>query len=228
MNTGFFCTYIFCGRYGLYTYTHQKARRGPVTHMMSFHRFISSRTAHLIETEDKLNEKRIAYAIRERKQMLIAGAIFLIIATAAILHTRRVLKAQVPTNMPANSSWLLTGHDHDSNAKLGLWFACWQSTTTAADHCRITDERGGVQYDGDMLPLAADSRVVETSQLQFASLDPEKLWVQGAGDGVPVPVLPLANGTLLVPVSDRAGLQMRLARGEWQDGLQSAPAAAAR
>ena len=39
---------------------------------------------------------------------------------------------------------------------------------------------------------------------------------------LPVPVLQLANGTQLVPISDRDGLQKRLARGEWDAGLQPA------
>jgi hypothetical protein len=194
--------------------------------MMSFHRF--NRSAHQIAKEDKRNEKRIALAIRERKQLLLAAAVFVLVIAAAGLHTHRVLAAHIPDDMPANSSWILTGHDRDNNDKLGLWIGCWKSTAAAVDHCRIADERGTLQYDGDMLPLAIHPAVVEDKDLEFAKLDPENLWVRGVNYDMPVPVLPLADGTQLVPVSDREGLRKRLDDGNWLDGLQPALPAAAR
>jgi hypothetical protein len=183
--------------------------------MISFHRSSTRRRAQRIAGE--ANRKVSAH--RSRKQIIIAVIIFAIIATVAGFHAHRVLAAQIPDDMPSNSTWVLTGHDRNSNAKLGLWFACWKSTTVRADHCRITNETGTVQYDGDMLPLAVN-RPLDDADLQFAKIDPEKIWVRGVNDGAPVPVLALADGTQLVPVSDREGLEKRFADGDWVDGLE--------
>jgi len=195
--------------------------------MISVHRISTTRTAYHIEQEAKLNEKRVASARSARKFLAIAAVVFAAVIGAASLHAHRVLAAHVPNNMPENSKWILTGRSRTNYDKLGLWFACWQSTAIKADHCRITDESGNVHFDGDMLPLSGRS-VVADKDLQFAELDPERLWVRGASSDMPVPVLPLANGTQLVPVADRPGLQKRLASGQWSEGLRPALPAEAR
>jgi hypothetical protein len=196
--------------------------------MMSSYRFNSSRSAQQIEKEAERKEKRIALASRERKQLFLAAAVFVIIVAAASFHAHRVLAARTPADMPINSTWILTGHNRDNNDKLGLWIGCWKKTAAPVDHCRIADERGALQYDGDMLPLAIHPAVVEDKDLNFAKLDPEDLWVRGVNYDLPVPVLPLADGTQLVPISDREGLRRRLDDGDWLDGLEPAPLAAAR
>lgn len=166
-------------------------------------------------------ERRIK-AKRARRQAVIVTALAAIVVIAASFHTRHILAAHTPNDMPVNSRWILTGHTRDTNEKLGLWIGCWKNTTATVDHCRIADERGTVQYDGDMLPLAIHPAVVEDKDLQFAKIDPEHLWIRGVHDDLPVPVLPLADGTQLVPVSDREGLQRRLVAGEWLDGMEPA------
>ena len=168
-------------------------------------------------------EMKKARAAHARKRALLSIAVFAVIVGAASWHAHRVLAAHTPNDMPANSRWILTGRDRVSNDKMGLWVACWKSTIKEADHCRITDEKGTSQFDGDMLPLAAKQGAVPDKELQLAAkIDPGRIWVRGVNYDLPVPVIPLANGTQLVPVADRAGLEKRLADDAWDEGLQPA------
>ena len=163
---------------------------------------------------------KISLSSREaRRFALITIAIAAVIIAVASSRAHFKLAAHTPGDMPANARWLFTGRDAETNAKVGLWVACWLSPTQMADHCRITDQSGGAQFDGDMLPLNAAQPVVADKDLQIAAIDPSTLWVRGMHGDLPVPMLLLNNGTHLVPVADREGLQKRMARGDWQTGL---------
>jgi len=162
-----------------------------------------------------------AEAGRSRRRILIAGLAVACVIGIASLRAHYVLAAHTPNDMHANSRWIFTGRDSVSNNKLGLWIACWKSTIKEVDHCRITNEKGATQFDSDMLPLSPRQGAVADRNLQLAAkIDPAKLWVRGASYDRPVPVLPLANGTQLVPIADREGLQKRLAHGKWNESLQ--------
>jgi len=156
-----------------------------------------------------------------RRFGMIALAIAVVLIGAASLRSHFVLLAKAPGDMPANAQWLLTGRDANTNMKLGLWVACWTTPTKTADHCRITDQDGAAQFDGDMLPLKAGAPVVEDKDLHIATIDPSTLWVSGVDSKQPVPLLALTNGVQLVPVWAREGLQKRMATGEWKSGSQT-------
>jgi len=168
-------------------------------------------------------DERKLRAAQARKHAIVIITFAAFVILAASLHAHRVLAAHAPNDMPASSRWILTGRDAHSYDKRGLWIACWKSTIKEVDHCRITDEKGNAEFDGDMLPLTANQDAVPDKNLKLvAKIDPGKIWVRGVNYDLPVPVLQLANGTQLVPISDRDGLQKRLARGEWDAGLQPA------
>jgi hypothetical protein len=166
-------------------------------------------------------ERKLSLDSRQARRFgvvgILIGAIVIGLATS-----RAYFKPPMrpPVDMPDASHWLLTGHDVDNNAKLGLWAACWLNQTQTADHCRITNQNGLAQYDGDMLPLNAHQPVVAAKDLRLAPIDPKTLWIRGVHGDIPVPILTLANGTKLVPVTDREGLQNRIARGDWRSGLR--------
>ena len=124
-----------------------------------------------------------------RRFGMIALAIAVVLIGAASLRSHFVLLAKAPGDMPANAQWLLTGRDANTNMKLGLWVACWTTPTKTADHCRITDQDGAAQFDGDMLPLKAGAPVVEDKDLHIATIDPSTLWVSGVDSKQPVPLL---------------------------------------
>jgi len=184
-----------------------------------FDKRIARRRAALDALTTEERKARAAQA-RKRAALMIVVAAFVILA--ASLRAHHVLAAHTPNDMPANSRWILTGRDTHSYDKRGLWIACWKSTIKEVDHCRITDEKGVAEFDGDMLPLAANQTVIADRDMHLGKIIPGRIWVRGVNYDLPVPVLPLVNGVQLVPVSDRDGLQKRLARGEWDDGLQPA------
>jgi hypothetical protein len=155
-----------------------------------------------------------------RRFALVSIAIAAVVIALAASRSHYRPAAHPPNDMPADSRWLLTGRTPDTNAKVGLWAACWVSPTRSADHCRITDQTGSTQYDGDMLPLNAHQPVVADNDLRITAIDPATLWMRGVHSDLPVPMLLLADGTRLVPVSDLEGLQNRMARGDWQSGLR--------
>ena len=157
---------------------------------------------------------------QSRRFALIAIAIGVVVIALATSRAHYKLLAHAPVDMPVNSRWLLTSRNVSTNEKVGLWAACWLTVTQTADHCRVADQNGSVQFDGDMLPLKAHQPPVPDADLHLAAIDPATLWIRGVHGDLPIPMLLLDNGTQLVPVSDREGLQKRLGRGDWRAGLQ--------
>jgi hypothetical protein len=191
--------------------------------MLPVHYFDPERAQRHAAQRAVTAEERSIQAKRARRRAVFVTAIAAVIVIAASFHAHRVLAAHTPNDMPANSRWILTGRDRASNDKLGLWIGCWKSTIKEVDHCRITNEKGIAEFDGDMLPLTARHGAVPDRNLQLAAkIKPDEIWVRGVNYDLPVAVLPLADGTLLVPVSDREGLQKRLASGAWDEGMEPA------
>jgi len=191
--------------------------------MVPVHYFDQRTAKRRAAQEARIAEQNRTLSQRARKRAAIVITLAAFVILAASLRAHRVLAAHTPNDMPANSRWILTGRDSHSFDKRGIWVGCWKSTIREVDHCRITDEKGYAQFDGDMLPLSANQGAVADKNLQLAAkINPGRIWVRGVNYDLPVPVLPLANGVQLVPISDREGLQKRLARGEWNDGLQPA------
>jgi hypothetical protein len=120
------------------------------------------------------------------------------------------LHAAVPANMPASARFIQTGYDVSDNEALGRWVACRLDPVQSSDWCRVTDQAGYVVFEGQFLPLDSDTPVPE-SGLHFAKLDKDRLWTNGPTEQLPIPVLPLANGQVLVPVPDRGALIARWA-----------------
>jgi len=154
---------------------------------------------------------------RIRAGFVLALAAYFLFAIS--LHEHAVLAARRPVDMPSSSRWVLTGRDSHSFDKQGLWIGCWKSTVRDIDHCRITDQDGTSEFDGDMLPMAGNNAVPDNGLQLPGKIDANHIWVRGVNHDLPVPVITLANGMQLVPITDREGLQRRLARGEWEDGF---------
>ena len=88
-----------------------------------------------------------------------------------------------------------------------------------SDWCRVTDQKGIVLYQGDFLPTASTTSPVGNDQLKVSSRRiRSKMWVHGPVEGGPVPAIPLTNGTVLVPASDRYALLQRWANDS--DGVR--------
>jgi len=143
-------------------------------------------------------------------------AIFLTVVLLALTvfivqRARFGMAAEVPPNMPGDAHFVQTGYDLAQNERVGQWVVCREDVDAGADWCRVTSQRGDVVFEGDFLPLDR-TEAVPASQLGIGQLAGRRLWTPGPAELSPVPVIPLANGEVLVPVADRIALIERWAR----------------
>ncbi len=131
----------------------------------------------------------------------IVGGYFLIV------HGTRALNASLPKDMPRDADFIQTGYDLDHNEAKGQWIACRDDHENNNDFCRVTDPRGTVVYQGAFEPFDYPA-ALPNDQLRVATRF-SNIWVNGPSEHGPVPVIPLRNGKLLVPVQDRDALADR-------------------
>ncbi len=141
---------------------------------------------------------------------LLIGVLVACGVVLLVRHARTETQVAIPRDMPPQSKFLQSGFDVNTNEPVGNWVACTLHEADGSDWCRVTDQKGIVLYQGDFLPTASTSPV-GNDQLTVAPADPRKLWVHGPVEGGPVPAIPLINGTVLVPASDRYALLQRWA-----------------
>jgi hypothetical protein len=138
-------------------------------------------------------------------------------AVVIISRANLALDPVLPKNMPADSRFLPTGYDLDHNERQGTWVACQPSEYAGETFCRVTDAHGIVIFQGGFLPV----RDSQSAPSAGSSTQPAKSplrWVNGPFEGVPVPIIPMSDGTLLVPRDDRDALVDRWTQqsDEWQ------------
>lgn len=120
-----------------------------------------------------------------------------------------------PQDMPENSRFIPTGYDLEHNERKGAWVSCASGDGVGDSFCRVTDSHGTVIFQGDFLPV----RGAGTSPTYAAGLAKSGLnWVNGPFEGSPVPVIPMTDGSLLVPRDDRDALidRWNAHPDEWQ------------
>ena len=126
-----------------------------------------------------------------------------------------------PKDMPENSRFIPTGYDLEHNERKGTWVSCSSGDGLSDMFCRVTDSHGTVIFQGDFLPVrgAGSSTSSSGATLAKSSLG----WVDGPFEGSPVPVIPMTDGSMLVPRDDRDALidRWNAHPDEWQK-LQSA------
>jgi hypothetical protein len=141
-------------------------------------------------------------------------AVALLVSVGLVVAVKQgatALRPALPKDMPVGSHFIQSGYDLQRNEPTGDWIACSADAEQNADFCRVTDAHGNVIFQGDFLPVNS-SRPVPAENLRFAAEDPRHLWVKGPVEQGPVPVIPLANGQLLVPAADSGPLADRWAR----------------
>lgn len=139
---------------------------------------------------------------------------FILLAAVTILlvrHGAAALRPARPNDMPADSQFVVSGYDLLHNEPKGDWIVCRPDLPEDANFCRVTDSHGVVIFQGDFLPVSG-SRAVPPARLRVASPDLDRMFVRGPAEGGLVPVIPLADGQLLVPAADSAALADRWAR----------------
>ena len=138
-----------------------------------------------------------------------------------VVHGDRALDASLPKDMPHDANFVQTGYDVAHNEVQGQWIACRADQEQGNDFCRVTDPKGTVVYQGAFAPYDYPVQL-SNDQLRIANIK-SSIWVNGPAEQGPVPVIPLKNGKLLVPVQDREALADRWTRNpaelRWLSGL---------
>lgn len=127
-----------------------------------------------------------------------------------VLHGSRALNATLPKDMPRDAEFIQTGYNLDNNEAKGQWVACRDDHESNDDFCRVTDPRGIVVYQG-AFEAFDNPTALPNDQLRVA-VNSANIWVEGPSEGSLIPVIPLRNGKLLVPVQDRQALADRWSR----------------
>ncbi len=142
------------------------------------------------------------------KTLLLVVAIFA--GYFLVVHGDRALSASLPKDMPRDADFIQTGYDIDHNEARGQWIACRDNHEERNDFCRVTDARGTVVYQGAFAPYDYPNSL-PNDQLKISSTA-SNIWVTGPAESGPIPVIPLQNGKLLVPLQDREALADRWSR----------------
>ena len=139
----------------------------------------------------------------------------LLVAGTLIYRRDIAINPALPNDMPADARFLATGYDLEHNERRGTWVAC-QPDGTGAQRCRVTDARGMVLFQGEYAAVR-DAHANPASTIAAPAAGTLH-WVNGPAEGGPVPVIPMTDGTLLVPYADRDALIDRWSQHpeEWQ------------
>ncbi len=123
--------------------------------------------------------------------------------------------------MPDNSRFIPTGYDLDHNERKGAWISCTPGDGVGDSFCRVADAHGMVIFQGDFLPVRSSGSQPSNGRAGLAQT--ALGWVTGPAEGSPVPVIPMTDGSKLVPRDDRDALIDRWNANpdEWRK-LQSA------
>jgi len=109
-----------------------------------------------------------------------------------------------PDNMPENSRFIPTGYDLEHNERKGTWVSCDSGSGAGDKLCRVTDPHGVVIFQGNFLPVRESGSLPGNGSEALAE---SKLgWVNGPLERSPVPVIPMTDGSMLVPRDDRDAL----------------------
>ena len=112
--------------------------------------------------------------------------------------------------MPQNSIWVPGPAAPLDLSPRGVWLGCWLGQADNVDHCKVTDYQGNVQFDEQFLP-ANGAAPVALERLHLKQIGTVELWTWVEEDKRNVPIVPLGDGTILVPARDVGVLRGRRA-----------------
>jgi hypothetical protein len=139
---------------------------------------------------------------RRRPTLAFSAIIFSLVAVLYGVQywlTHRTLGP--PPDTPKDAAFIFTGTDFAHLHARGEWISCHLDTRLKADACRITNESGTTIFEGLFLPVGKTQPAPDT-RLHVATFNPAKQWVHGPIEHFPIPVIPLTDGTILVPADD--------------------------
>jgi hypothetical protein len=125
------------------------------------------------------------------------GAAALILITLGVTWwTGR--QPQRPRGVAANAIYLERSVVPFKTSTEGNWLECWFDDRELVNRCKLTDKTGDVKYDGVFVPYQ-DRSAVPQDELIFDSHRTGTLWTGSYEKHIHVPIIYLANGTILLP-----------------------------
>ncbi len=143
----------------------------------------------------KLSSKAVLFAVA-----FVAGYFL-------VVHGSRALDPSLPKDMPQNAHFVQSGFDIEHSEAQGQWIACRDNHGEENNYCRITDLNGTVVYEGAFVPYDHPGSLPD-EQLHVSNKS-TNIWITGPAKRGPIPVIPMRNGEILVPVQDREALLAR-------------------
>ena len=136
------------------------------------------------------------------KAVLVVCAVLL--AVGLVYRGNLAVVPARPNDMPEDARFLPSGYDLAHNERQGSWVSCDLGVRAGSRHCRVADAQGTVIFDGDFLPVRGS---LSSSGSSGEMLAQGRLgFVIGPFEGYPVPVIPMTDGSMLVPRVDRDSL----------------------
>jgi hypothetical protein len=139
--------------------------------------------------------------LRNDKQSWLVGCVMLVVIALLVSSGSSPIPAR-PRNLSPHSVFYATGYNLSNNEDRGFWLDCSSTELTEVHRCSVARETGQV--------IMVSNFDVVTDRRYYASLlksglmkSDELYWVISPTTSAPVPIIPLADGNLLVPSNDR-------------------------
>lgn len=146
-----------------------------------------------------------------KRRLTLGSTIFTVVAAVGFVYASHYIATKhsgTPATMPKDATFIAGNFDYMKMRTRGEWVSCHSDVRSPNDWCRIADQSGGILFEGKFLPVGKDKPLPD-SQIKIASYDIDNHWVTGPTETFKVPVVPLQNGTLLVPSTDTHSLAAR-------------------
>jgi hypothetical protein len=101
----------------------------------------------------------------------------------------------------------------------GDWLDCWFDKHEQLDRCRLTDERGNLEFEDVFLPYEGQSPLPE-EDLVLDRQATGHIWTGSYEKGLRYPLIYLANGQILLPRSDYEKAKLT---ADWSKGKVRSP-----
>jgi len=142
----------------------------------------------------------------------------IVIAMVVVWWTARPPRR--PAGLSANALYLESGIvPFKRSSTPGDWLDCWFDKREQFDRCRLTDERGNLEFEDVFRPYEGQSPLPQRDLV----LDHRKtggIWTGTYEKGLRYPVVYLANGQILLPRSDYEKAKRTV---DWSKGRLASP-----
>jgi hypothetical protein len=101
----------------------------------------------------------------------------------------------------------------------GDWLDCWFDKHERLDRCRLTDERGNLEFEDVFLPYEGQSPLPQ-EDLVLDRRATGHVWTGSYEKGLRYPLIHLANGQILLPRSDYEKAKQTV---DWSKGKVGSP-----